>query len=136
MKRLLALLIWSCCLSAQASEPCRPDSAPTDADPDVAAWRARAQWVAVGRIVELKHDLQPYANCMLDDRSACAKFNQARLTLVVDRMEKGKRPADGKLRLTPQYCGRHIPLDFDVSRRYRFFGDDDQFFQTFQALER
>ena len=95
---------------------------------------ARVKWVAVGRIVDLKNDLQPFANCALEDRSACVQFNHARVTLKVEKMEKGEAPPGGQLLLAPHYCGKEMPPDLDTTGRYRFFGDDDQFYVTFEPV--
>jgi hypothetical protein len=134
MKRLPVLILVLCAVQAHATEPCRPDSAYSNPQLSGADWMARVKWVAVGRIVDLKNDLQPFANCGLKDRSACVHFNHARVTLKVEKMEKGVTAANGQLLLAPHYCGKGIPLDLDTSKRYRFFGNDDRFFETYEVV--
>jgi hypothetical protein len=51
-------------------------------------------------------------------------------------MEMGPPPPDGMLKLEPYYCGKQIALDFDTARRYRFFGNDERFFETYEDVGR
>ncbi len=90
--------------SAHASKPCDPESWFSNQQRSGNEWATRVKWIAVGTIARIRHDLQPFANCALADRSACAQFNHARLTLQVERIDRGQVPARRQLEL-----GRSAP---------------------------
>jgi hypothetical protein len=117
---------------ARATPPCKPGSGIEEKSGKERF--AQVQWVATGKIARIEHHVEPYANCALEDRSKCAQFNAARIIFKVEMMEKGKAPASRELELHASYCARSVPVDLDTRPTYRFFGDDESFFVTFEAI--
>ncbi len=137
-KRLLPGLLFAALLplsGARATKPCSRDSWFGNQQRTAKEWEAAVRWVAVGRISRIEHDPRPYANCASSDPSACARFNHARITLVVERMEKGPLPPGGRFELAARYCTKPIPTDLDTGRSYRFYGDQPDGFVTWEQID-
>ncbi len=60
--------------------------------------------------------------------------NHAKLTLKIEKMEKGNAPTNGQLELRAQYCAKAIPLNLDTTGRYRFYGNEDESFVTYEPI--
>ena len=124
----LLLLVWPVVLfatPAAATKPCPPALGP-------AQLRASVAYIAVGVVVDRQEKKVPYPNCRLADRSACAQWDRSELTVMVERYEKGKGPAE--LHLTAAWCAPEPPAQ--AGGRYRFYGDDPSFYLTLERLPR
>jgi hypothetical protein len=124
-------------LAAHASKPCKDDDWFGNENRSSKQWAARVSWVAVGQITEIHHDVRPMPNCHREDRSRCAHFDFAKLTIAVTRMDKGKPPSTGELHLSALPCSKPVALDMvEGSTRYRFFGNQDDDFVTWEEVDR
>lgn len=117
---------------AEATKPCGPDTFLSNPRRASAQWRASAAWVAVGVVVARKENKVPYPNCALEDRSACAQWDQSELTVKVERYDKGKGPL--QLRLVASLCAPDPPAE--AGGRYRFYGVAPSAYLMFEALPR
>jgi hypothetical protein len=89
-------------------------------------------WVAVGVVVDRQERKVPYPNCALADRSACAQWDRSRLTVKVERYEKGKGPME--LHLVAGWCAPDPPAQ--AGGRYRFYGNEPSSYVMYEERPR
>jgi hypothetical protein len=115
-----------------ATEPCGPDTYFANPARPARDYAARADWIAVGRVIRTLARRVPYPNCALADRSRCAQWDRSELTVLVERYEKGHGPR--QIVITSAMCAPDAPTD--AAGRYRFFGRGVPFhYSMFEALQ-
>src|ERR1035437_3762867 len=108
---ILFLALFLPAVPAYATEPCPDNSWYSHPQRPAAEWLKQAGLVFVGTLTARAENIVPYPNCYLEDKSKCAMLDKSKISVRIDRWEKGGVPGLKTIDLAAAYCAQDPPKE-------------------------